>query len=302
MDAFLASVLIAGTPLLFAATGELVAERSGVLNLGVEGMMLIGAVAAFATAFTTGSSGLAVLAGAAAGAAMAAIFAWIALYLMANQMATGLSLTILGIGASGLIGQSFVGETVPPLSGLGDDVVAATGALGRIFLSHDPLVYLGIALCLGTFWFLNHTRPGLTLRAIGDNPKAGHAIGLSVRQIRVLAVLFGGAMAGLGGAYLSISYTPMWGEEMTAGRGWIALALVVFAAWRPLRLLFGAWFFAAVTQLQFYGQELGITIPSQFLAMAPYLATILALVLISVRRSRGSDAPASLGLPFRAER
>ncbi|MEM7507273.1 MAG: ABC transporter permease [Pseudomonadota bacterium] len=299
MEAFLISVLIAATPLLLAATGELVAERSGVLNLGVEGMMLIGAVAAFATAFTTGSSALAVLAGAAAGLAMAGLFAWIALFLMANQMATGLALTIFGIGASGLIGQGFVGETVEPLARLSVE----TTSVGRVLLSHDALVYLAVALCGGVGLFLTRTRAGLMLRAVGDNHDAGHALGLPVRLIRVLAVLFGGAMAGLGGAYLSLAYTPMWGEEMTAGRGWIALALVVFATWRPGRVLLGAWFFAAVSQMQFYGQEIGITLPSQFLAMAPYLATIIALVIISRDALlTKTHAPAAIGRPFRAER
>ncbi|MBY8974270.1 ABC transporter permease [Rhodobacteraceae bacterium NNCM2] len=299
MEAFLISVLIAATPLLLAATGELVAERSGVLNLGVEGMMLIGAVSAFAVAYSTGEPVLAVLAGAGAGLAMAGLFAFIALFCMANQMATGLALTIFGIGASGLIGQGFVGETIEPLAQLD---VQSTMA-GRILLSHDILVYLAIALCLGTGLFLSRTRWGLMLRAVGDNHDAAHALGLAVRPIRVAAVLFGGAMAGLGGAYLSLAYTPMWGEGMTAGRGWIALALVVFATWRAERVLLGAWFFAAISQLQFYGQDWGIALPSQFLAMAPYLATIIALVLISRDETlTRSHAPACIGRPFRAER
>ena len=298
MEAFLISVLIAATPLLLAATGELVAERAGVLNLGVEGMMLIGAVAAFATAYTTGSGLLAVLAGAGAGMAMAGLFAALALYAMANQMATGLALTIFGIGASGLIGQGFVGETVSalPRLDLGDSLA------GRV-LGQDALVYLALVLCLGVWAVLGHTRFGLMLRAVGDNAHSAHAIGLAVRPIRVVAVLFGGICAGLGGAYLSLAYTPMWGEEMTAGRGWIALALVVFATWRPGRVLLGAWFFAAVTQLQFYGQDLGLTVPSQFLAMAPYGATIVALVLISSNAAMTRrHAPAAIGQPFRAHR
>ncbi|MEM0923357.1 MAG: ABC transporter permease [Pseudomonadota bacterium] len=299
MEAFLVSVLIAATPLLLAATGELVAERAGVLNLGVEGMMLIGAVAAFAVAYHTGSAPLAVLAGAGAGLAIAGLFAWIALYCMANQMATGLALTIFGIGASGLIGQGFVGETVAPLTGFDP----GGGALARILFGQDLLVYLGLALCLGTGAFLGRTRPGLMLNAVGDNAGAAHALGLPVRRIRVLAVLYGGAMAGLGGSYLSIVYTPMWGEEMTAGRGWIALALVVFATWRPLRLLFGAWFFAAVSQLQFYGSEIGLALPSQFLAMAPYALTIAALVLISQNTAlTRRHQPAEIGRPFRPDR
>ncbi|MEM1277649.1 MAG: ABC transporter permease [Pseudomonadota bacterium] len=299
MEAFLASLLIAATPLLLAATGELVAERSGVLNLGVEGMMLMGAVSAFAVAYTTGSPLLAILAGAGAGLAMSMLFAVIALFCLANQMATGLALTIFGIGLSGLIGQDFVGLPIEPLARL----EVETTFVGRVLLSHDVLVYLAILALLGTHLFLDHTRAGLMLRAVGDNHNAGHALGLPVRLIRFCAVLFGGGMAGLGGAYLSLAYTPLWGEEMTAGRGWIALALVVFATWRPLRLLFGAWFFAAVTQLQFYGQDWGIALPSQFLAMGPYLATILALVIISQAPSRSRvTTPSEIGRPFRAER
>ncbi|MEM8791777.1 MAG: ABC transporter permease [Pseudomonadota bacterium] len=299
MEAFLTSLLIAATPLLLAATGELIAERSGVLNLGVEGMMLMGAVTAFVVMFTTGSPALAVFAGAGAGLLMAGLFAFIALFCLANQMATGLALTIFGIGLSGLIGQDFVGQPVEPLARLGVE----TTAVGRVLLSHDVLVYLAILALIGTHVFLNHSRAGLMLRAVGDNHSAGHALGLQVRLIRTLAVLFGGLMAGLGGAYLSLAYTPLWGEEMTAGRGWIALALVVFATWQPFRLLFGAWFFAAITQLQFYGQDWGVALPSQFLAMAPYLATIIALVIISQAPARSrATTPAEIGRPFRAER
>ncbi|MEM9045063.1 MAG: ABC transporter permease [Pseudomonadota bacterium] len=299
MEAFLIALLIAATPLLLAATGELVAERSGVLNLGVEGMMLMGAVSAFAVAFSTGSHTLAILAGAGAGLIMAALFAFIALFCLANQMATGLALTIFGIGLSGLVGQDFVGQPIDRLAQL----QVETTAIGRVLLSHDVLVYFSFMALIGTYVFLNHTRAGLMLRAVGDNHTAGHALGLQVRMIRTLAVLFGGLMAGLGGAYLSLAYTPLWGEEMTAGRGWIALALVVFATWQPIRLLFGAWLFAAVTQLQFYGQDWGIALPSQFLAMAPYLATIIALVIISQAPSRSrSVTPAEIGRSFRAER
>lgn len=297
MEAFLTSLLIAATPVLLAATGELIAERSGVLNLGLEGMMLMGAVAAFATAFTTGSLPLAVLAGAGAGLAMAGLFVFATLFCLANQMAAGLALTILGIGLSGLIGRDFVGLPVDPLP----RAAVETTAFGRVFLSHDALVYFAVLALVGAHLFLNRTRAGLMLRAVGDNHDAGHALGLAVRPIRAAAGLFGGAMAGLGGAYLSLAYTPLWGEEMTAGRGWIALALVVFAAWRPFRLLFGAWLFSAATLLQFYGQDWGVALPSQVLAMAPYLATILALAIIAPAQGRTST-PAEIGRPFHAER
>ncbi len=303
MEPFLISMVIAATPFLFAAMGELVVERSGVLNLGVEGMMLMGAVAAFATSYATGSTPLAIVAGAAAGTALALMFAVVALSLLANQAATGLALTIFGIGASGLIGQGFVGEALTPLAKLDIPGVSETTSLGRILLNHDAMVYLALAIAGLVAWFLSRTRAGLALRAVGDNHTSGHALGLPVIRIRYLATLFGGAMAGLGGAYLSLAYTPMWGENMTAGRGWIALALVVFATWRPLRVVAGAYLFAAVTQLQFYGQDLGVPVASQFLAMAPYIATIVALVIISrdVALTK-ANAPACIGRPFRAER
>ncbi len=303
MENFIISMIIAATPLLLAAIGELVTERSGVLNLGIEGMMLMGAVVAFATANATGSTPLAIVAGAGAGAAMALIFSVIALSLLANQPATGLALTIFGVGASGLIGQGFVGIALEPLPQLFNPVISDETVFGRIVLSHDVMVYLALALVAGVTWFLYKTRAGLALRAVGDNHDSGHALGYDVVAIRYMATLFGGACAGLGGAYLSLAYTPMWAENMTAGRGWIALALVVFATWRPGRVVAGAYLFAAVTQLQFYGQDWGLPIPSQFLAMAPYVATILALVIISrdVNLTK-ANAPACIGRPFRAER
>ncbi|MEM7059351.1 MAG: ABC transporter permease [Pseudomonadota bacterium] len=303
MEPFLYSMIIAATPFLFAGMGELVAERSGVLNLGVEGMMLMGAVVAFATAYSTGSTPLAILAGAGAGAAVALIFCIVSLSLLANQAATGLALTIFGIGASGLIGQGFVGEALTPLQPLSVPYLSDQTAVGRVLLNHDPLVYMALIIAGGVAWFLSRTRAGLSLRAVGDNHESAHALGLHVIRIRYLATLFGGAMAGLGGAYLSLVYTPMWGENMTAGRGWIALALVVFATWRPFRLVAGAYLFALVTQLQFYGQDWGVPVASQFLAMAPYIATIVALVIISrdVRLTK-ANAPACIGQAFRAER
>ncbi|MDH3668590.1 MAG: ABC transporter permease [Paracoccaceae bacterium] len=303
MENFFFQMIIAATPLLLAAIGELVTERSGVLNLGVEGMMLMGAVSAFAVANSTGSSTLGIVAGAGAGLLMALIFCVIALSLLANQAATGLALTIFGIGASGLIGQGFVGVALEPLAKLSVPFLSDATMLGRILLGHDVMVYLALALAAGVAWFLYSTRGGLALRAVGDNHDSGHALGYNVIGIRYLATMFGGACAGLGGAYLSLAYTPMWAENMTAGRGWIALALVVFATWRPWRVVAGAYLFAAVTQLQFYGQDWGLPVASQFLAMAPYVATILALVIISrdVNLTK-ANAPACIGRPFRAER
>ncbi|MEM1162839.1 MAG: ABC transporter permease [Pseudomonadota bacterium] len=303
MEPFLISMMIAATPFLFAGMGELVAERSGVLNLGVEGMMLMGAVTAFAVAYSTGSSTMAIVAGAGAGAAMALIFSILALSLLANQAATGLALTIFGIGASGLIGQGFVGEALDPLPKLAIPGLTDSTMAGRILLAHDAMVYLALIMAVLVWWMLTRTRAGLNLRAVGDSHISAHALGLPVIGIRYLATLFGGAMAGLGGAYLSLAYTPLWGENMTAGRGWIALALVVFATWRPGRLVAGAYLFALVTQLQFYGQDWGIPVPSQFLSMAPYLVTIAALVIISrdVALTK-ANSPACIGQAFRAER
>jgi simple sugar transport system permease protein len=303
MEPFLASVMVAATPFLFAAMGELVAERSGVLNLGVEGMMLMGAVAAFAAAFATGSTAVGLLAGAGAGLALAAIFGLIALTLMANQAATGLALTIFGVGASAFLGQGFVGQPLTPPPALAVPVLSDLGMAGRILFRQDALVYLGLGVALAVWWFLSRSRAGLVLRAVGDSHDAAHALGHPVLAVRWAATLFGGAMAGLGGAYLSLAYTPMWGENMTAGRGWIALALVVFATWRPERLILGAYLFAAVTQLQFYGQGWGLGVPPQALAAAPYLATVVALVVISRDpRLARANAPACIGRAFRPAR
>ena len=302
LAAVLITVIGAATPLLFAAAGELVVEKSGVLNLGVEGMMVLGAVCAFAATLTTGSAVLGILAGAAAGAAMAMIFALLTLTLLANQVASGLALTIFGIGASALIGREFVGLPVPRLPQLDLPGLSDLPVLGPLLLSHDALVYLSLLSIPASIWFLERSRAGLILRAIGENHQAAHALGHPVILVRYLAVLFGGAMAGLGGAYLSLAYTPMWAENMTAGRGWIALALVVFATWRPGRLLLGAYLFGGITVGQLHAQGFGVAIPAQFLSMLPYLATVAVLVAISADRTRARlNAPASLGRIFHPE-
>ena len=301
MEQFLIAVIIAATPFLYAATGELIAERSGVLNLGVEGMMLLGAVAAFATSLTTGSSLYGIAAGAAAGAAGALLFVVIALGFSANQAATGLALTIFGAGASGLIGQGYVGQALTPLPKLPVPEAWPDFAVARVLLAHDGMVYGAFILVFLTWCYLRFTRSGLRLHAIGDDHHSAQAQGLSVLRVRTFAVLFGGACAGLGGAYLSLAYTPLWTENMTAGRGWIALALVVFASWRLFRVTVGALIFAAFDQAGNYRETLNIDIPSQFLSMAPYLATIVALVIISIA-SRRSDTPACLGREFRPDR
>ncbi|MBT3330717.1 MAG: ABC transporter permease, partial [Rhodospirillaceae bacterium] len=282
-----------------AAIGELVAEKSGVLNLGVEGMMLIGAVAAFAVALTSGSAILGILAGAGAGAILAFVFALLTLTLLANQVAAGLALTIFGIGVSALIGRGFVGIPLQRLPQLDLPGLSDLPVIGTLLFGHDFLVYLSILLIPATIWFLDRSRAGLILRSIGENHAAAHALGHPVIVVRYLAVMFGGAMAGLGGAYLSLAYTPMWAENMTAGRGWIALALVVFATWRPGRLLVGAYLFGGITVAQLHVQGFGFDIPSQFLSMLPYVATIAVLVAISADGTRARlNAPGSLGRIF----
>lgn len=297
--AILVSLIIAATPLLFAALGELVVEKSGVLNLGVEGMMIVGAIGGFATALETQSLTLAIIAGAASGMALAAVFAFMTQYLLSNQVATGLALTMFGLGLASLLGQNYAGKTldvavkldVPGLSGL--------PYVGPLFFSNDPMIYLSIAAVIGVWWFLTRTRHGLNLRAVGENHDAAHSIGYNVRQTRVAAILFGGMMSGLGGAYLSVIATPLWVEGMTAGRGWIALAIVVFAAWKPWRALLGAYVFGGVTILQLNLQALGVAVQSQYLSMAPYLVTIIVLVVISADKARARlSAPGCLGKQF----
>jgi general nucleoside transport system permease protein len=294
----LLTVVSAATPLVFAATGELVAERAGVLNLGVEGMMLAGAVAAFATAIGTGSATLAIIVAALAGALLALLFGFLTLSLLANQVATGLALTIFGIGLSALIGRDYVGIPISRLPRLAAPGLSDLPVVGPLLFSHDFLIYLSLFMVAAVAWFLRGTRAGLILRAVGESHDAAHSIGYRVIRIRYLAVLFGGMMAGLGGAFLSLSYTPMWVEQMTAGRGWIALALVVFATWRPWRVLLGAYLFGGVTILQLHAQD-WLELPSQVYSMLPYLATILVLTLISTGVTRGRlSAPACLGRPF----
>ncbi|MEQ8601924.1 MAG: ABC transporter permease [Marivibrio sp.] len=293
------SIVAAATPLLFAALGELITEKSGVLNLGVEGTMLVGAVVGFAVTALTGSSVLGVPAAAAAGAVMSALFALLTLNLLANQVATGLALTLFGIGLSSLIGQDFVGTPLERLPRLDIPGLSDLPIIGPLFFGQDALVYLSLAATGGVAWFLSRTRGGLVLKAVGENPAAAHRLGHSVLRVRWLAVLFGGAMSGIGGAYLSLAYTPLWAENMTAGRGWIALALVVFATWRPGRVLLGAYLFGGVTIAQLHAQSAGVTAPSQFMSMLPYLATILVLVLISRDAARiRLNAPASIGKVF----
>jgi len=301
MDSFaplIASSINAGTPLMLAALGLLINEKSGVVNLGAEGMMLMAAVCGFAATIHSGSITVGFVAGAAIGMLLAGFFAWLTVWLGTNQYATGLALSLFGGGASAYIGIGYVGQSldntkfaVPYLSNI--------PFIGTALFKEHPAVYLSMLLCAAIAWFLYRTRAGLILRAVGESPSSAHALGYNVRRIRLAALLFGGACCGLAGAFLSLVYTPLWVEGMTAGRGWIALALTTFATWRPGRVMVGAYLFGGVTILTFYLQGLGVSIASQLLSMMPYLATIVVLVLISRNANWIKlNMPASLGKHF----
>ena len=296
-ELLLASLMVAATPILLAALGELVVERAGVLNLGVEGMMITGAICGFAVAVNSGSPVMGFFAAAGGGAGLALLFALLTQVALANQVASGLALTLFGLGLSSLLGQGYVGIKPPPVAKLDIPLLGDIPFLGRVLFSHDLMVYLGLALVGLIWWVLKYSRAGLILRAVGENHDAAHALGYKVVRIRVAAILFGGACAGLGGAYISLIRVPQWTEGMTAGAGWIALALVVFASWKAGRVLLGAWLFGGVTVLQLNLQAAGFAIPVEYLSMSPYLITILVLVIMAGDKSR---APASLGRIFHA--
>jgi ABC-type uncharacterized transport system permease subunit len=295
----LTSTVVAATPLIYAALGETIVEKAGMLNLGVEGMMLVGAVAGFAVGLSSGSLALGFAAAALAGMAMSFIFAFLTLTLQTNQVATGLALTLFGLGLSAFAGDSYVGMPIPALQNLDIPGLSSLPAVGPLLFSYDPMVYLSIVLFFAVQWFLVRSHTGLKVRAIGESPVVAHAIGYPVVTIRYLAVLFGGATAGVAGAYLSLVQTPMWVEGMTAGKGWIALALVVFGTWKPLRVVLGAYLFGGVTVMQLFAQGFGFAIPSEFLSMLPYVATIVVLVLICRDpKTILLNQPASLGQSF----
>ena len=301
----IAATLVAGTPLIIVAVGELVTERAGVLNLGAEGMMAVGAVAGFAAAHAGANPWLAATMGMAAGAAMALLFGYLALTMQANQVASGLALAIFGVGLAAFFGKSYESAPLPAVTPLRIPGLADLPLIGPALFNQQALVYVSWMLVAGTAWFLDRSRAGLVLRAVGESPSAAHAVGYPVIAIRYAAVAFGGAMAGLGGAFLSVFYTPLWSEGMVAGRGWIALALVVFATWRPLRVMLGAYLFGGVmvSQLFVQGAGLRIEIPAQLLSALPYLATIGVLALISRNPATiRLNSPASLGRAFRPDR
>ena len=299
VELVLLTIVSAATPLLLAATGELVTEKAGVLNLGVEGTMLVGAVTGFLVAYVSGSWIAGILAAALAGVIMSTLFATLTLVFLANQVASGLALTLFGIGLSSLIGKPVLGRPIDKIPSLDFSTVGDIPLIGPLLFSHDILIYFSIVMVFVVHWFLYHTKSGLVLRAVGESHVAAHSIGYPVIRIRFLATMFGGLMSGLAGAFLSLSYTPMWVENMTAGRGWIALALVVFATWKPILVLVGAYLFGAVTIFQLHLQGFGVQIPGQILSMLPYLVTILVLVLISRDAVRVKlNAPSCIGQIF----
>ena len=295
----LAATLASGTPLALAGLGLLLNEKSGVLNLGAEGMMLVAAVAGFAVAFHTGNQWVAFGAGAVAGMATAAIFGWLVIWLGTNQYASGLALSLFGGGFSAFVGVNYVGKKLDAQTSFALPGLADLPFVGPAFFRQHPMTYIAIALTIAIAWFLYRSRAGLVLRAVGESPESAHALGYRVRLIRLGAVLGGGALCGVAGAFLSVVYAPLWVEGLVAGRGWIALALTTFATWRPARTLFGAYLFGGVTMLQFYLQGEGVEIASQLLSMLPYLATIVVLALISRNPAWiRINMPASLGKPF----
>ncbi|MDG2186709.1 MAG: ABC transporter permease [Hyphomicrobiales bacterium] len=305
MDLYIAifqGIIIASTPLVLASIGELIVEKSGVLNLGVEGMMIIGAVSSFIVTYETGSHLLGLLAAIISSGLIALIFGILTQYLLSNQVATGLALTLFGLGLASLIGQSYSGITIESFPSLEIDILKNIPIIGDLFFAFDYLVYLSVLMVIGTYLFLNKTKRGLILIATGDNHDSAHSLGYSVKKIRLLSIIYGGACAGLGGAYLSLVQTPMWVENMTAGRGWIALAIVVFAVWRPLWIFAGAYIFGGITIIQLHIQATGVNIEAQYMSMLPYVVTILVLVFISMNKNRlAVNAPNCLNKLFTSD-
>ncbi len=302
LSVLIASLMVASVPILLAALGEMVTERAGVLNLGVEGMMIMGAICGFIAAVQSGSPLVGFIAGAAGGAGLSLLFALLTLGLLANQVATGLALTLFGLGLSALMGQGYNGIKPPSTTAIDFGWLSALPFVGRFLFSHDWVVYFSLFMVGAVWWFIARTRAGLVLRAVGESAEAAHALGYKVARIRLAAIAFGGAMAGMGGAYVSLIRVPQWTDGITAGAGWIALAIVVFASWRPVRVLIGAYLFGGITVLQLNLQAAGSSIPVAYLSMAPYLVTIVVLVAISAGKGRGQAAPAALGQNFHSVR
>ncbi|MEM6409120.1 MAG: ABC transporter permease [Pseudomonadota bacterium] len=296
-----AALMVASTPIILAAIGEMIVEKAGVLNLGVEGMMIVGAICGFAIAVETGSPFWGFIAAALGGAVLSLLFGVLTQYFLSNQVATGLGLTLFGLGLSALMGQGYVGIRPPEMSKIEVPVLSDLPFVGPVLFHQDAMVYAALLLVVATWVVLRFTRAGLILRAVGENHDAAHALGYKVVRVRMLAILFGGACAGMGGAYLSLVRVPQWTEGMTAGAGWIALAIVVFGAWRPFRVLLGAYLFGGVTVLQLNLQAAGANIPVEYLSMSPYLITIAVLVIMSSGKAKAAlNAPACLGRQFHA--
>lgn len=295
----IASSVVAATPLIYAALGETIAEKAGVLNLGIEGMMLVGAVAGFAATLATGSDTVGFVASAGAGVALSLVFGFLTLSMQTNQVATGLALTLFGVGLSAFVGHDLAGTPLPALRPIELPVLTQIPIVGALLFHYDVMVYLSLALFAAVQWFVTKSHAGLTMRAVGESPSVAHAIGKSVLKTRYLAVMFGGATAGIAGAYLSLVQTPMWVEGMSAGKGWIALALVVFGTWKPARVMVGAYLFGGVTQFQLFAQGFNLPIPTEFLSMLPYAATVIVLVIICRDpKTILLNQPASLGRSF----
>ena len=295
----IAATLASGTPLALAGLGLLINEKAGILNLGAEGMMLVAAIAGFAAAFTTGSDTAAFIAGAAAGGLLAAAFGYLVIWLNTNQYATGLALSLFGYGFSAFVGVGYVGQKLSERTPFEIPGLSQIPFIGPALFRHHPMVYIAMALIAAAMWFLYKSRAGLVLRAVGESPESAHALGYKVRWIQLMAVVAGGALCGVAGAFLSVVYAPLWVEGLVAGRGWIALALTTFATWRPLRVLLGAYLFGGVTMAQFALQGAGVAVSSQLLAMLPYVATIVVLAVISRNPTWiRINMPASLGKPF----
>ncbi len=302
LSALLAATIIAGTPILYAAAGELLAERSGILNLGVEGMMLVGAVFGFICTVNTGNHWLGLLAALAGGGFMASIHGLVTITLRGNQVVSGLALTIFGSGLSGFLGKAYQGTPMSfKFNSLHIPVLGDIPFLGPVLFRHDAMVYVCLIIAIAMWYLLYKTRWGLTIRSVGENPQAADAVGINVARVRFLCTVLGGMMAGLGGAYISLVYAPTWQENMTAGRGWIAVALVIFALWNPTRAIAGAYLFGGIEALTFRLQTMGIHISSFFMAMFPYIATILVLVLVTIRKRQEAGAPEALGLAYDRE-
>ena len=301
-EVLIASLMVASVPILLAALGELVAEKAGALNLGVEGMMIMGAICGFIAAVQTGSPLLGFFAGAMGGAILAGLFALMTLGLLANQVATGLALTLFGLGLSAMMGQGYTGIKPPATFALDFGALREIPFFGRVIFGHDWVVYFSVLMVIATWYVLARTRAGLILRAVGENAEAAHSLGYKVLRIRLAAIVFGGAMAGMGGAYVILVRVPQWTDGITAGAGWIALAIVVFASWKPMRVLIGAYLFGGITVLQLNLQAAGSSIPVEYLSMSPYLITIIVLVIISSRKGRANAAPSALGQNFHSVR